>query len=196
MGAVTGGHREALLLAARRLLEERGFARVTTRDLVAASGTNLASIGYHFGSKDGLLTQVLVGAFRDWVSGTADAARRALVREPKVALGMHAALEQLTAGLRTDRLLILSAAEAIAAAGRNPDLQAHLRAAFRESVTSVGEALGEMVDLDHDQARALAMLLIAIHDGLATQSILDPDGGMTADSLAVALAGLSRLTQE
>ena len=45
------GHREQLLEAARRLLVERGSARITARDLVAESGTNLASIGYHFGSK-------------------------------------------------------------------------------------------------------------------------------------------------
>ncbi|MGH3839469.1 MAG: TetR family transcriptional regulator, partial [Pseudonocardiaceae bacterium] len=40
------GHREALLDGARRCLLERGYARTTARDLVAASGTNLASIGY------------------------------------------------------------------------------------------------------------------------------------------------------
>ena len=49
------GHREALLDGARRCLLERGYARTTARDLVAASGTNLASIGYHFGSKEALL---------------------------------------------------------------------------------------------------------------------------------------------
>ena len=53
------GHREELLAAARRLLETKGYARITARDLVADSGTNLASIGYHFGSKEGLLTEVV-----------------------------------------------------------------------------------------------------------------------------------------
>ena len=45
------GHREQLLAAARTLLETRGYAHITARDLVAESDTNLASIGYHFGSK-------------------------------------------------------------------------------------------------------------------------------------------------
>src|SRR5215831_19031374 len=53
------GHREDLLAAARRLLETKGFARITVRDLVAESGTSLASIGYHFGSKEGLLNEVI-----------------------------------------------------------------------------------------------------------------------------------------
>ena len=35
------GHREDLLTAARQCLEDKGYARTTARDLVAASGTNL-----------------------------------------------------------------------------------------------------------------------------------------------------------
>ncbi|TDC54322.1 TetR family transcriptional regulator [Actinomadura sp. KC345] len=31
-------------------------SHVTARDIAAASGAHLASIGYHFGSKDNLLT--------------------------------------------------------------------------------------------------------------------------------------------
>src|SRR5262245_21971068 len=34
------GHREQLLVAARQLLEDKGYAHITARDLVAASGTN------------------------------------------------------------------------------------------------------------------------------------------------------------
>ena len=40
------GHREDLLEGAKRCLYEKGYARTTARDIVAASGTNLASIGY------------------------------------------------------------------------------------------------------------------------------------------------------
>jgi AcrR family transcriptional regulator len=60
------GHREQLLDAARRLLVERGSARITARDLVAESGTNLGSIGYHFGSKDALINAAIEAAFDDW----------------------------------------------------------------------------------------------------------------------------------
>ena len=52
--------------AARRLLEQRGYAHITARDLVAESDTNLASIGYHFGSKAGLLNAAIESAFEDW----------------------------------------------------------------------------------------------------------------------------------
>ncbi|MFE0514742.1 TetR/AcrR family transcriptional regulator [Streptomyces sp. NPDC058964] len=54
------GHREDLLEGARRCLLEKGFARTTARDIVKESGTNLASIGYHYGSKDALLAQAYI----------------------------------------------------------------------------------------------------------------------------------------
>src|SRR3954451_1472399 len=59
-------HRDALLEAAKRLLREQGYARITARDLVAASGTNLASIGYHFGSKEALLNEAIGESFTEW----------------------------------------------------------------------------------------------------------------------------------
>jgi AcrR family transcriptional regulator len=54
------GHREDLLEGAKRCLLEKGFLGTTARDIVRASGTNLASIGYHYGSKDALLAQAYV----------------------------------------------------------------------------------------------------------------------------------------
>src|SRR5215467_14514709 len=61
------GHREDLLAGARRCLEERGYTRTTARDLVAASGTNLASIGYHFGSKEALLNGAMQQCFDEYI---------------------------------------------------------------------------------------------------------------------------------
>lgn len=54
------GHREDLLEGAQRCLLAKGFARTTARDVVKESGANLASIGYHYGSKDALLAQAYV----------------------------------------------------------------------------------------------------------------------------------------
>ena len=54
------GHREDLLEGAKRCLLEKGFVRTTARDIVKESGTNLASIGYHYGSKDALLAQAFI----------------------------------------------------------------------------------------------------------------------------------------
>jgi AcrR family transcriptional regulator len=62
------GNREELLGGAKRCLRSKGFARTTARDIAAASGVSLAAIGYHFGSKEALLTQALVEATGEWVN--------------------------------------------------------------------------------------------------------------------------------
>src|SRR6202789_4111082 len=60
------GNREALLLGAKRCLLEKGYARTTARDIAAAAGVSLAAIGYHFSSKEALLTEALVLAIGEW----------------------------------------------------------------------------------------------------------------------------------
>src|ERR1700729_3662655 len=59
-------HRTKLLEAARTLLRERTYGTITARDLVAASETNLGSIGYHFGSKEALLNEAIGIALEEW----------------------------------------------------------------------------------------------------------------------------------
>jgi AcrR family transcriptional regulator len=44
--------------AAERLFALHGFQKVSVRDITAAAGVNLASVNYHFGSKDALLFEI------------------------------------------------------------------------------------------------------------------------------------------
>jgi TetR/AcrR family transcriptional regulator, regulator of cefoperazone and chloramphenicol sensitivity len=53
-----------LLSAATRLFAERGFAKVTVRDICAAAGANVAAVNYHFRGKLGLYQEVLDVAMR------------------------------------------------------------------------------------------------------------------------------------
>ncbi len=46
--------REGILDAAMRGFADKGYAATSIREIAAAAGTNVASIGYHFGSKEGL----------------------------------------------------------------------------------------------------------------------------------------------
>ncbi len=48
-----------LLDAAERLFAEAGFAATSLRNITSAAGANLASVNYHFGSKDALLEAVI-----------------------------------------------------------------------------------------------------------------------------------------
>jgi AcrR family transcriptional regulator len=52
------GTRERILRTAERLFAERGFNGVSVRELAAAAQVNIASIGYHFDNKEGLLSEV------------------------------------------------------------------------------------------------------------------------------------------
>ncbi|WP_307793495.1 TetR/AcrR family transcriptional regulator [Amycolatopsis sp. MtRt-6] len=48
-----------LIAAAERLFAEQGVGAVSLRTVMQAAGTNVASVHYHFGSKEGLLEAVL-----------------------------------------------------------------------------------------------------------------------------------------
>lgn len=50
---------ERILLAAERLFAEKGFNASTLRDVTERAGVNLASVNYHFGSKEALFTEML-----------------------------------------------------------------------------------------------------------------------------------------
>ena len=48
----------AVFTAAERLFALHGFQNVSVRDITAEAGVNLASVNYHFGSKDALLFDI------------------------------------------------------------------------------------------------------------------------------------------
>ena len=183
------GHRESLLAAARDLVQDQGYANVTARDLVAASGTNLASIGYHFGSKDDLLQEAINGLLDEWnehlrgiAMGDPDAAPT-----DRVAASWRA----LLSGLPARRALFTAELEATARAARSEPLRqrvaAHLeqtRELYAEAVTA---ALGEEGRKQGVDPRAVASFLIAVGDGLLLQHLIDPDGAPSADEIAAAL---------
>jgi len=68
--------RERLLNAAERLFADRGFKKVTVRDICRAARANVAAVNYHFGDKDGLYRELLRHAI-DVVRETTEAGRKA-----------------------------------------------------------------------------------------------------------------------
>jgi AcrR family transcriptional regulator len=184
------GHREQLLAAARRLLEERGYAHITARDLVAASGTNLASIGYHFGSKDALLNEAVAAACRDWAEQLGALAMSAPEATPleRASASWIATLEQLPEQTSTLQAYV----EALAQAWRVPALRAQLAEHYRQVrariAALVAASLGDELAADDPRCTAVATLMVAACDGLALQSLLDPDGAPKPADLAAGLA--------
>lgn len=183
---VPRGHREALLDGARRCLLERGYARTTTRDLVAASGTNLASISYHFGSKEALLTAAIQQCFEEYLEQITQIA----FADPNATpwQRVRASCEALVSTFDQYRPLIVAFVEALAQAERVPELQAQLAESYERLRTTVADIVHTSVGgLSDAPARQLASFLIAIYNGLQLQWLLDPEHAPTPDALMAAL---------
>ena len=73
--------RDRLFKAAERLFADRGFKRVTVRDICRAARANVAAVNYHFGDKLGLYREVLQTAI-DGMRATNDLARQAGEGQP------------------------------------------------------------------------------------------------------------------
>ncbi|MFD2417008.1 TetR/AcrR family transcriptional regulator [Amycolatopsis pigmentata] len=185
-------HREELLAAARRLLEEKGYAHITTRDLVAASGTNLHSIGYHFGSKAGLLNAAIGEVFEEWTDKLAAIAMADPAATP-VERGRRAWAAMLDS-LPATRNLLLSYVEALAQAERTVSLREQFAEQYRrcrEKVAAlVAESLGDGSAPGDPRCKAVASFVIAICDGLSVQWLLDPDGAPTSAELSAGLSAM------
>lgn len=54
------GAKRKLLDAAEQLFAEKGFETVSVRDITQLAKTNVAAVNYHFGSREGLLTLVMM----------------------------------------------------------------------------------------------------------------------------------------
>jgi AcrR family transcriptional regulator len=73
--------RDRLLQAGARLFADRGFRKVTVRDICRAARANVAAVNYHFGDKLGLYREVMQLAI-DGMRATSDMARQAGAGHP------------------------------------------------------------------------------------------------------------------
>jgi AcrR family transcriptional regulator len=80
--------------------------------VVAESGTNLASIGYHFGSKEALLNTAVIDSFNDWD----EEIERAIDARPGDAPAdrLEAFLDGVVRGVRGNRALAMASVHAFA----------------------------------------------------------------------------------
>ena len=186
------GNREDLLAGARKVIIERGVAKATARDIAAAAGVSLAAIGYHFGSKERLLTEALTDALGTAIGdGMGD-----LIREGAGAPPLHAFAHTwngIPGIFAANREAILASLENILRVVRDPDAQRHMDAAIGEAYRGIAEDLrASHPQLTDDQAQALAQLDFVLVQGLALLWLVSPDGVVpSGDRLAEAITALS-----
>lgn len=169
------GHREDLLEGAKRCLLEKGYARTTARDIVAASGANLASIGYHYGSKDVLMRQALVETVAEWGEGFAGTGDGGGDGDPveRFADTWDRILRRFT----EQREFVTSQVEVLGLLPRDPELRAALAAVLPEGgegLVAVFEGVPD-TEVDAEAARVVGSFYQALLTGLMVQSLITPE---------------------
>ncbi|MFI7439053.1 TetR/AcrR family transcriptional regulator [Nonomuraea indica] len=190
-----GGYRDRLLAGAVACLQEKGYARTTARDLVAASGTNLASIGYHFGGKDALLNEAIAACFEAWTRRVEETIFSPAPGTPREMLERAmVALVDVFEELRPELVVCV---EGYPAALRESALRERMAAEYaraREAgVDMVRRACAELGIEPPIQPEALVSVLIAVSDGLLLQWLLDPASTPDSRQVVDALAALSSM---
>jgi AcrR family transcriptional regulator len=181
-------HRDALLSAARTLMRQSGRGEITARDLVAASNTNLGSISYHFGSKEALLDEAARLVFEEWAKTVARTL--SAERDAPPAVRLARSLEMILDDFDAMRPYFLGFIQIVAGSGHSPESRKQLVAHYRKQrgtvTTMITESLG--AEIDREDARHIASLLMSVSDGLMLQSLIDPDSAPTSRQLTSALA--------
>lgn len=189
-GGRDSGHRERLLEAAIECLQTKGYARTTARDLVEASDTNLASISYHFESKEHLLNVAVTEAFQRWLKPLIALAAEPGPATPLERLGRT--LAGVTGSLEENLPLVTACLEAWAQLARSEDLRAEMLLSyedFRMAIAATARDAFAEIDAPQVDSDSLAVLIIALFDGLLVQWQLDPRGSPGASQLIEAAQG-------
>jgi AcrR family transcriptional regulator len=184
-------HKEDLLAGAVACLREKGYAHTTARDIVAASGTNLASIGYHYGSTKALLNAAVLKALDDFGEQMAQA------------MGTDAAADQTTPerferfwarvldSFRTNRQVWLATFDIFTVAQRDPQVRAAVADGIEDARTFWAQALYGVDPADERQARAVGSLHQALVSGVLVQWLIDPERAPSPAGLAAAMAAIA-----
>ena len=188
------GHREDLLEGAKRCLLEKGFARTTARDIVKESGTNLASIGYHYGSKDALLAQAYVslvdGMSFEW-GDRLEGAPGSLERFREV-------WSNVVASLREPGSMWRLSGEIMAMGDQLPEVRDQLSLAQREGGRGLVSLLMGVPEeeVSDETADTLGAFYLIVMSGLIMQWTFDPkaapDAGQLTEGLRQVLEGVRK----
>ena len=186
-------HRERLLEGAIECLRTKGYAHTTARDIAAAANANLASIGYHFGSKDALLNEAIIRGCEEWTKRLGEAAFAGADDSP---LGrMAASWMAMIESFEELRPVMVGFIEAVGQSAWSDELREQIAAHYRTVRETVAEmvrvSLGDRAEEVGADPKVVASFLIAVCDGLVMQWLLDPtevpSGERLVGSLGAAL---------
>ncbi|MEV7195202.1 TetR/AcrR family transcriptional regulator [Streptomyces sp. NPDC093510] len=182
------GHREDLLEGAKRCLLEKGFVRTTARDIVKESGTNLGSIGYHYGSKDALLVEAYIALIEPMGNDfegpriEADGEKGGLER-------FQQAWGSIIGSVLASRPVWMMTLEVITQGERLAGIRELLIKAQREGRAGVAAMVTgiEESELPEDVVEVEGRFYTTLLNGLMVQWLFDPESATTAEQLTEGL---------
>jgi AcrR family transcriptional regulator len=162
-------NRANLIEGTLRCLERLPPERITARAIAEESGANLASIAYHFGSKDNLVTEAAITGLDRWLEEIAAELGELASQPPtarfRLAMDAVATSRQRHVGLARNYLA------ALPKAAHDDRIRERLAGGFANARPNVAAVLG----LGGDQAgHDAAGLVLALFHGLLIQVLLDP----------------------
>lgn len=188
MGVIDGGSvKERLLEAAVVCLQRQGYAATTARDIAAVAHANLRSIGYHYGSTQGLLLAAISANWRRWLAPLI-AAASSDERAPQERLSEGMGL--FSSALSQNAPMVHAWLEAVTLAPRDPALRATLAANQQEFRTALARTLAAAGQPD-PELRASA--IISVCDGLIVRFLLYGETAPPAEVARQAAAALAPL---
>ncbi|MFC5147864.1 TetR/AcrR family transcriptional regulator [Streptomyces aureoversilis] len=175
------GHREDLLDGAKRCLLEKGWTRTTARDIVAASGANLASIGYHYGSKEALMMEAFLQLTAEWADEAAPAIASAADPQAPREERLAATLDGVIASFAKDREFWSAQLEVVGQLVKNPELRSKFAAVQpggREGMVALFEGVDDS-EVGPEATRTAGAFYYAVFVGLWMQWLIDPAAAPT-----------------
>jgi AcrR family transcriptional regulator len=178
-------NRAPLIEGALRCLERLPPERITARAIAEESGANLASIAYHFGSKDNLVTEAAVIGLDRWLEDIA-AELGELASQPPAAR-LRLAMAAVETSRRRHTGLARNYVAALAKAPHDDRIRQLLADGFANARPNVAALLALGADQAGDDA---AGLVLALFHGLLIQVLLDDRLAIDGDRMHDAQARL------
>jgi len=187
-------NRESLLLGAKKCLLEKGFSRTTARDIAAAAGVSLAAIGYHFDSKEALLTEALLLAFGEWDQDLQKALRAAVPSNISPAKRFEVTWAKIMATFETHRSLWVANFEIFAQMVAQPatrDIVAGKVHIARRGLAAMFLNQDESAVSEYT-VRTIGTFYHVLLSGLILQWLIDPVSALSAKDLKEALGATAQ----
>lgn len=184
------GNREALLQAAKKCLLEKGYNRTTARDIASEAGVSLAAIGYHFSSKEALLTEALLLAFGEWDQELQLALQSSVSSDITPTERFEATWAKLIATFETHRSLWIANFEIFTQMVSQPATRVFLASHLHAARTGLAAMFlnQEESSISNETSRTIGTFHHVLLSGLLLQWLIDPTSALSAKDLTLALS--------